>query len=73
MCGFTAVVHMSKCYNVCASGTGESGSSGTELKRSKRHLGTVRKLWKREVDALEECLVGIVDPTAYCVVGKVSP
>ena len=41
-----------------------------ELKAVKDHLKMVRKLWKREVDSLEECLVEIVDPTAYCVVGQ---
>merc|ERR1719259_1157174 len=46
-------------------------SRGAEAKAATRdYLKTVRSLWKREVEALESCLVEIVDPTAYCVVGQ---
>ena len=54
-----AVIHMAQCYNAQTS----------DLRQAKDHLQTIRKLWKKEVDTLEECLVEIVDPTAYCIVG----
>ena len=55
-----SVIHMSKCYS----------AQSPDLRQAKAHLQTIRKLWKKEVDTLEECLVEIVDPTAYCVVGE---
>ena len=44
-----------------------SNSDGVE---ERNHLKCLRELWKNEVDSLEESLMDIVDPTAYCLVAE---
>ena len=44
-----------------------SNSDGVE---ERNHLKCLRQLWKDEVDSLEESLMDIVDPTAYCLVAE---
>ena len=36
----------------------------------KNHLRYLRQLWKNEVDSLEDSLMGIVDPTAFCLIAE---
>ena len=36
----------------------------------RNHLRCLRQLWKNEVDSLEESLMNIVDPTAYCLMAE---
>jgi hypothetical protein len=36
----------------------------------KNHLRCLRQLWKFEVESLEESLMGIVDPTAFCLLAE---